>query len=306
MTKRIDKIQGPVIPLPIPFKEDESVDYDALHKYVTFLVEKGIPNVMTTVGTSRFNLLTFEEIKKVNETVVKTANRRAKTIVANPPQGGTIHAIDFAKHAESIGADFFLVYFPERDYGDEHTLPFFEKLHNNTNIDILIHEMPRRNGLGPGSLQYGVDLLRKLFSFPRIVGVKEEALDAEYSNILVETFSKDAIIIGAGGGMSRYYYRDFERGSKAFLGGLGNFIPELEIDFYNKITSGDKEGARKIVEDIELKYFEKVVPIGWHPHLKSALHLMGLMPKWERSPMKNLNSGEVNLLKDVFTSNKWV
>lgn len=306
MINRIDKITGPVIPLPIPFNENESVAYDSLATYVSFLCEKGIPNVMTTVGTSRFNLLTFEEVKKVNETVVKAAAGRAKTIVANPAQGGTIHAIDFAKHAESIGADFFLVYFPERDYGDEHTIPFFQKLHDQTNIDILIHEMPRRNGLGPGSLQYGVELLKQLFAMQRIVGVKEEALDAEYSNMLVETFSKDAIIIGAGGGMSRYLYRDYERGSKAFLGGLGNFVPEIELNFYKKITSGDKAGATKIVEEVELNYFEKVVPIGWHPHLKAALHIMGLMPKWERSPMKNLSVEEVTIIEAVMKENNWL
>ncbi|MDP4966025.1 MAG: dihydrodipicolinate synthase family protein [Salibacteraceae bacterium] len=305
-TERINKILGPVIPLPLPFNEDETVAYDALHSYVDFLVNNGIKNVMTTVGTSRFNLLTFDEIKKVNETVVKAANGRAKTIVANPAQGGTIHAIEFAKHAQEIGADFFLVCFPERDYGDEHTLPFFQRLHDATCIDILIHEMPRRNGLGLGSKQYGVELLEKLFAMKRIIGLKEEALDAEYSNMLVERFSKEAIIIGAGGGMSRYLYRDFERGSKAFLGGLGNFKPSIEIEFYDAITSGNRDRAAVIVEDIELKYFEQVVPIGWHPHLKAALAIKGLMPNWERSPMKNLSSEEVSTIAKAFKANNWL
>ncbi|GAB5539811.1 MAG: dihydrodipicolinate synthase family protein [Salibacteraceae bacterium] len=306
MNNRLEKITGPVIPLPVPFKQDESVDYDALANYVKFLVDKGIPNVMTTVGTSRYNLLSFEEIKRVNETVVKAADGKAKTIVANPAQGGTHFAIDFAKHAEGCGAEFYLVYFPERDYGDEHTMPFFERLHEATNIDILIHEMPRRNGLGPGSNQYGLELLDKLLSFDRIVGLKEEALDADYSNMLVEKLAHKAIIIGAGGGMSRYLYRDFDRGSKAFLGGLGNFVPELEIEFYHALTSGNKARATEIVEGIELKYFEQVVPIGWHPHLKAALAIKGLMQAWERSPMKNLSSTEIAVIEAAFKQHNWL
>lgn len=301
----INKIVGPVIPIPVPFNEDESIAYGSLEDYVKYLVDHGIKNVMTTVGTSRFNLLTFEEVKKVNETVVKAAKGRAKTIVANPPQGATIHAVDFAKHAASIGADFYLVYYPERDYGDEHTLPFFERIHESVNIDILIHEMPRRNGLGPGSRQYGLNLLKELFQMERIVGIKEEALDVEYSNRIVEEFSDLAIIIGAGGGMSRYLYRDHDRGSRAFLGGLGNFIPSIELDFYHYITTGNRQKASEIVEEVELKYFEQVVPIGWHPHLKAALYLKGLMPKWERSPMKTLADNEIERIKSALKANNW-
>lgn len=302
MNKTVEKVQGPVIPLPIPFHEDDSIAYDALAEYVNFLCEKGIPNLMTTIGTSRYNVLNFDEIRKVNETVVKAAKGRAVTIVSNPQVGGTKHSIDFAKHAESIGADFFLVYFPERDYGDEFTIPFFKRIHDESNIDILIHEMPFRSGLGPGNYQYSISMLNELLSFERIVGMKEEALDEAYSNLIVETFSKDAIIIGAGGGMSRYFYRDFSRGAKAFLGGLGNFIPEIELDFYQKMINGDQEGARRIVEDIEIPYFKKVVPIGWHPHLKAALAYKGLMPKWDRMPMKMLSQEELKMLEEAIDS----
>ncbi|MDC1202433.1 dihydrodipicolinate synthase family protein [Salibacteraceae bacterium] len=305
MNNRLDKITGPVIPLPVPFNEDESVAYDELSRYVSFLVDNGVETVMTTVGTSRYNLLSWDECKKVNESVVKACAGKCKSIVANPPTGSTQHAIEFAQHAMEIGADFFLVYFPERDYGDEHTLPFFEKLHAATDIDILLHEMPRRNGTGPGTKQYGLELLTKLLSFERIVGLKEEALDPEYSNMLLDNLADKAIIIGAGGGMSRYYYRDFERGAMAYLGGLGNFFPQIELDFFRYLQNGQKEEARKIVEDIELKYFEKVSPIGWHPHLKSALNLMGLMPGWERSPMKQLKQEEIELIDQVLIQNQW-
>src|SRR5687767_11902914 len=116
MSRDINKITGPVIPLPTPFTKDFEVDYDALSSYVDFLVKNGIKNVMTTVGTSRFNLLTGKEVIRVNETVVKAAKGKAVTIVANPQTGGTHQAIEFARHAESIGADFFLAYYPERFY----------------------------------------------------------------------------------------------------------------------------------------------------------------------------------------------
>ena len=200
MNKYINQITGPVIPLPTPFNEDESLDLDSLHSYVEFLVNKGIKNLMTTVGTSRYNLLSAEEIKEVNKTIVNAAAGKANTIVANPPFGRLADAIDFAKHAEEIGATIFLAYHPERHYGDEYIIDFFQQLSDAVNIGILIHEMPMRNGLGGGSIQYSIELLNKLLTIENIIGVKEEALDVDYSNELVEAISDKAVIVGAGGG----------------------------------------------------------------------------------------------------------
>ena len=150
--------------------------------------------------------------------------------------------------------------------------------------------MPKRNGIGGGTVQYSLNLLERLLAIPNIVGFKEEALNLEYSNQIVTKFKDSAIIIGAGGGMSRYLKRDFERGSKAFLGGIGNFYPQLEIDFYDAITSGKETLANKIVSEIELPYFDIVVPYGWHPTLKAALAYQGLMNPFERRPMVTLST----------------
>lgn len=299
-------IRGPVIPVPTPFNEDESIDYKGLENYVNFLSDAGIPAAMTTVGTSRYSLLSWDEIKKTNEALVKGCKNKMQSIVANPPSGGIQAAIDFGKHAQTIGADYFLVYFPERYYGEENTFEYFKALNDALDIKILIHEMPMRNGLGAGQVQYSTPLLERLFALKNIVGFKEEALDAEYSNKLVERFSEEILIIGAGGGMSRYLYRDFERGAKAYLGGIGNFIPQLEVDFYTAIISGNKAKAKEIVETIELKYFDKVVPLGWHPSLKIALNVAGLMKPFERRPMKQFSKAETELMKTIFNEFKWL
>ncbi|HTL80349.1 MAG TPA: dihydrodipicolinate synthase family protein [Bacteroidia bacterium] len=306
MNKYIDKVTGPVIPLPTPFNSKFEVDYGALSSYVKFLVDNGIRNVMTTVGTSRFNLLTEDEVKKVNETVVKAAAGKAITIVANPLTGGTDKAIEFGKHAEQIGADLFLTYYPERYYGDDNTYDYLKAINDAVNIGILIHEMPMRNGYGPGNIQYSLPLLHRLLELKNIVGVKEEALDAEYSNKIVAEIKDKAVVIGAGGGMSRYYLRDHKLGSKAFLGGIGNFIPQLELEFYNAMMNGDQERAGKIVNEIEIPYFTKVVPVGWHPSLKAALALKGLMPAHERPPMKQYTAEETNVVKEAMKSNNWI
>lgn len=304
--KDLNKVLGPVIPIPVPFDQNQNVDYTALEKYTHFLVDSGIKNVMTTVGTSRYNLLTADECKKVNKVVAEATKGKAISIVANPTTGGTKSAVEFAKHADEIGADYLLAYFPERHYGDEYIIEFFQEIIDNSSCNILIHEMPMRNGLGPGSVQYSLELLTKLMSMDKICGVKEEALDPEYSNMLVENLSDKSIIIGAGGGMSRFLKRDKQRGAKAYLGGIGNFVPSLELDFYDAMMSGDEVKATSIVESLELPLFQATVPMGWHPALKAMLAITGHMQPFERKPMKQTTPDEVAVLKEILEKNSWI
>lgn len=306
MNKNCKEVKGTVIPLPTPFTKEGEVDYKTMHSYVEFLIANGIKNVMTTVGTSRFNLLTDDEVFKLNETVVAASAGKAVTIVANPTVGSVKRTIEFGKHAQKIGADFFLAYYPERFYGEENIYDYFHAITKETTTPILLHEMPMRNGFGPGQVQYSIPLLEKLLALPTIAGFKEEALDNEYSNKILTTFKDKAVIIGAGGGMSRYLLRDYDLGSKAFLGGIGNFMPSLEIDFYTAITSGDKAKAEKIVNEIELPYFQKVVPFGWHPSLKAAIALKGLMQPYERAPMIEINGEQLEQLTGVMKNNGWL
>lgn len=300
-----NKIVGPVVPLPVPFKENQNVDYDALASYVGFLRDKGIKTVMTTVGTSRFNLLSMEEVKKVNETVVQAAGDDVITIVANPSHGSLSDAVSFAKHAEEIGADVFLAYFPDRHYGEEGVFDFFKTISKSIEIDILIHEMPLRNGLGGGQVHYSTDLLSRLFEQKNIVGLKEESLDPAHSEKIVKMFSDSAVIIGAGGGMSRYL-RDYWLGARTYLAGIANFYPELELEFYAAMQNEEYKKAYKIVHDIEKPFFEATVPMGWHICLKEALNICGLAPSYERLPLKQINKEQAEQLKSVMKSFGWV
>jgi dihydrodipicolinate synthase/N-acetylneuraminate lyase len=299
-------IKGPVIPIPTFFNKDESVNYDHLSNYVEYLSDSNIQTVMTTVGTSRYNLLSWEEIKLNNQALVRGCKNNTQSIVANPTTGGLKNTIEFGKHAQEIGADYFLIFFPERHYGEENTFNYFKTLNKELNIKLLIHEMPIRNGLGPGSNQYSIALLEKLFELENIIGLKEESLDPEYSNKIVEHFSNEYIIIGAGGGMSRYFFRDHERKALAYLGGIGNFKPELEIEFYNAMISGNINHAKDIVENIELKYFEKVVPLGWHPSLKIAIYLRGFGEIYERSPMVKLTNEQISFMQTTLKEFKLI
>jgi len=294
------RVQGPVFPILTLFNENGSIDEAGIIKYVDFLIEQGAKNLMCTVGTSRYDVLTVDEMLRVNEIVVKTAAKRAVVIVTTPSTGPTSQAIDFARHAEEIGADAILAVYPDRYYGDESVFEFFEMVSSSCNIGVMIHEMPIRAGRSTEApaAQYSPVLLERIFSLPNIVGLKEESGDADLVRHINSEYSRKVAVIGGRGGMGGFL-QAAPFGQTAYLVGIGNFLPQIELDFYQKVIAGEQGKAEAVVLDIEKPYFALAVKLGWHISLRAGMHLLGLCQPYERRPMKHLSIVEQDALKAV-------
>lgn len=302
--KVLGNVKGPVFPVPTPFDREGRVDYTGLEQYVNFLLEKNVQTLMVTVGTSRFDVLTVEEMKKVNETVVRAAEGRAVTIVTTPPRGPTFQAVEFAEHAETVGADGILAVYPDRYYTDDSLYEFFKEIAGSCAIGVLIHLMPitaGRVGIG-AKVHYSPELVERIAAVENMVGMKEESHDQglvyKYNRLFRDRF----LIIGGAGGM-RAYLTAYQWGQPAYLVGLGNVFPEIEMAFYSALSQGDNEGARRIVFENEGPFFDEAVNVGWHPALKEAMAITGIMEPWERSPMGRLKRDDrERILKALKTS----
>lgn len=297
------QLSGPVFPILTPFTEEGSVDHIALVKYVEFLTSCNVGTILTTVGTSRFNLLSWEEIRAVNKTVASATLPETITIAAGPITGDLQTNIEFAKHAEAIGSDAYIAHFPERWYGAEPIYNFFKELSASVSIAVLLHELPMRSGYG-GQIQYSLDLLERLVSIPNMVGMKEECMDGGYAYLLHRKLQNKCAIIGAGA--MRNFMRDYHAGARANLVGVGSFFPRVEIAFQEALKTGDTDKAHHIVRTYEDPYFDIAVELGWHPQLKETLHLLGLMPPFERTPMPRLNEAQRASLRDCIINLGWL
>ena len=296
-------LSGPVFPLLTPFTEQGEIDHPALSRYVEFLVSCGANAIMTTIGTSRFNLLSEDEIRAVNTTVTAATSSSTITIAAGPITGSLKTNIGFAQHAESVGADAYIAYFPERWYGPEMVYNFFHEISSAVSIAVMIHEMPLQSGYG-GQIQYPLDLLERLITIPNLVGMKEECMDAGHAYRLYRRLHGQCAIIGAGA--MRNFMRDYHAGAIANLVGVGSFFPRVEIAFQEALKSGDFDRAHSIVRRYEDPYFDIAVELGWHPQLKETLHLLGLMPAFERAPLTRLTANQIAQLRECIDKLGWL
>ena len=301
----LNSIKGPVFPIPTPFTRDERVDYHALSGYVDWLIGQGAQTIMVTVGTSRFSLLSEDEMRQVNKTVTEAVDKRAFTIVTTPPSTSQATAVKFVEHAAGIGADAILGVYPERFYSEDAVFDFFAALSKAADIGVMIHLSPIPAGTVsvPNPYQYSPDLVQRIADLPNMVGMKEESNNPALIYAHNRGLRNRFCVIG-GAGCMRAYMTASVWEQPAYLVGIGNFTPKTELAFFDALERGDTDAAREIVDRKEKPFFNAAIKMGWHPALKEAMHICGLMPPWERAPLTRVSEADRETIRNLI--GEWI
>ena len=97
-----EKLQGPVVAMTTPFKDDDSIDLEGLKRLTQLYIEGGIPSVIVAGSTGEFYSMTDEERKLVIKTVVEAAQGKI-TVIGCSAHSGTRLTIDMTQHCQDIG-----------------------------------------------------------------------------------------------------------------------------------------------------------------------------------------------------------
>lgn len=287
-----DNLKGPVFPIITPFKDTASheVDYEAACDYVDFLYDSGVRNFYVMSYNSRFSLLSWDEMMKLNKVVtrrIKDKPEQCISIVADPLMNPTSVSVDFAKRAEDFGADLISLIFLERFYSDDQVFNHFNKVAENSNIGILIHEQKLASKTG-GHCLYPLDLLDRIADIDNVIAIKEDSKTPMFSEQVIEKLGDRLNVIISGRGKRQFVH--FSRmGCDAYLVGVGSFAPKVSLDFYKACQSDDVETAWGIINEIERPFLGAAMKCGWHPALKSAMQEVGIMKRVERPPLVQIS-----------------
>lgn len=296
------KINGPVFSVVTPFLENDDIDFDSLDKYLAYAYKQGATIFYVMGYNSRFSELSWDEIKTLNEFVtkkVKSLDLANLMIVADPLHCSTKVSLEFAKHAQEIGADVISIICREKYYSDDQVFAHYEYINNNSEIGILVHEMPFLNGYGGPSVNWPLSLLTRVCKLSNVVAVKEDAKDDVYSKEVINAIKDDVSIVISGGGV-RQWLRFAEDGCQAWLNGFGVFEPKLEVNFWKAYQAGNSKLVDRIINEIEVPFFEHgVSKLSWHLTIKAALEARGLMKRHERLPMLALSDENAVQVKNL-------
>lgn len=294
---------GPVYSIVTPFKEDLSIDFNRLEQYINYAYTGGATQFYVMGYNSRFSELSWDEISELNTFVtnsVKELDSENLIIVADPLHCPSSVSLEFTQNAEDYGADMISLIFREKFYNNDQVLEHFKYITNNSNLPILIHEMPFISGLGGHTENWPVELLNQLADFENIHAIKEDAKNDEYSLEVINTI-KDRLSIVISGGGKRQWMQFAEIGCQNWLNGIGVFEPKLAVNFWKAWENQDKTYCENMIHDVEIPFFTNLVKkYGWHLSIKAALEVVGHFPRTERLPMLPLNDEEYYLFKSEF------
>ena len=296
-----NKIRGPVFPIVTPFTHDFRLDLDKIREYIDYLYAGGARIFHIMVHTSRFGLLTYDEMQALNRTVASHVKRHYSdcvVIAADPLYKPTQISVDFAKSAEDSGADIIGLIFMERLYFDDQVYDFFETVARSCNIGILIHEQQLNTIHGTTLVPFPLELLKRIAGIDNVIAIKEDAKDDQYTHEVVSAL-RDHLAIIVSGGSKEQFMQFGPMGCQAYLVGVASFDPEIALTFYKAYEKKDTGRCWEIINTLERPFFEVSKRLGWHIGLKSAMELLGIMSRIERPPLAMLPEKNHQEIRDI-------
>ena len=151
-----------------PMKNDGSVDFEAMGRFIDFQIENGI-NALVVMGTTGENAtLEPEEQKEIIAfTVKRTAGR--VPVFAGTGTNNTAHVLENTKNACEVGVDGILVVTPYYNKATQAGLiKHFTMIADASEVPVILYNVPGRTGcaLTPKTIA-------TLAEHPNIVGLKE-------------------------------------------------------------------------------------------------------------------------------------
>ena len=288
--------QSPVYPITPAYHPDGRPDWERTAEYIRYLDKAGAKVIMTTAGTSQFNLLTPEEILELN--VLCREHFSGHTIMGLAPSA----SVTTAKEIEKLNAHNFnnvslLLLFPDRYYNGSEVRNFFTTAADRSHYPVLFHGNPIRKGTG-GQFEYNAEMVNALAAHPNIIGMKEEASQFTGGYLLCKDIEDEGFATIVAGGSMRRYWMLHVTGATTFLTGLGSLWPTLAEVFFRASQEGDLELCKYIINAYENPFFDVFMKIGWHPAFREGLRVKGLCGH-DRPPFVQLTEDQKRTVKNI-------
>ncbi len=279
---------GAGVALVTPFKEDLSVDYDQLEKFIDFQIDNGTDSIVICGTSGEASTMSHDEQIEVVSACVSHVNGRVP-VIAGAGANCTDEALNLAKRSEKAGADGLLVVTPYYNKATQKGLEeYYTTVGNSVDIPIIMYNVPGRTGtnIQPAT---AVKIAK---SVDNIVAIKEASGD------IGQVATLAALVDGC---LDIYSGNDDQvvpllaLGGKGVISVLSNVAPRETHDMVMKFLEGDVKGSL----DIQLKYmdvihnlFSEVNPIP----AKRAVAEMGYCKNIVRRPLTEMEEDHAQVL----------
>ena len=285
-----ERWQGVYPAVTTKFKADFSLDLDAMAEHLEFQLDAGVHGIIILGSLGENPALDMEEKLQLTEFFINRINGRVP-LLACIAESDTRQACHFAKRAQQLGADGFMLLPPMR-YPSERreTLAYLEEVAAASDLPIMLYNNP---------IAYGTDLypddFQALGSNPKFVAIKESSADTRrIPDIRRQLGDRYAIFCG----VDDLAYECFSVGAVGWVAGLVVAFPRETVRLYDLMCAERWAEARALYEwflpllhlDIGPKFVQQI---------KLVEELMGVGSARVRSPRLSLDEDESRKVREV-------
>lgn len=256
-----------------PFFADESIDTETFVRQINFVIEAGGHGLVWPQNASEFQVLTDDERYMMAELIVKEAAGRRPVILGVQSTSYWKTALDYARHAERVGADGIIALPPYQiNPTEEQVAEFYRTLARTVSLPIWI-----QNSGGAQGPAMPVDMMIELaHEFPQVAYIKEEARPV-LERITELTAKGEGVIKGvfSGAGGTRLI-EELNTGSRGSCPSAG--MIDVFARVFNLYEGGNKQEAETLFEGLRPMFEFRARGMHWLFKEKEILRRRGIFP----------------------------
>ena len=283
-------LRGSLVAIVTPMVEDGSLDFPRLRALVDWHIREGTDGIVVVGTTGESPTVDVEEHCELIRVVVEHAKKRVP-VIAGTGANSTTEAIELARYAKKVGADYSLSVVPYYNKPTQEGLyRHFRKIAESVDIPQILYNVPGRTAC---DLQNQTAL--RLAQVPNIIGLKDATGSIERSSDLVRQAPPNFAIYD-GNDASALALMLF--GGQGVISVTANVAPKLMHEMCVAAFKGDLATARSInnkLFDLHKNLFIEANPIP----VKWAVAQMGLIASGIRLPLTPLSEAHHETVRNA-------
>ena len=269
------RLRGMGVAFVTPFKEDESVDYDAISRLIDFQLANGTDFLVILATTAETPTLTSEEKEKIRTLIVDRVNGRIPIGVG----GNNTRAVIEQLRTENLkGIDAILSVVPYYNKPSQEGLyQHFKAISEASPVPVVLYNVPGRTGVN----MTAETTLRLARDCDNVVAIKEASGNFTQIDDIIKNKPEDFAVLSGDDGIT---YPLITLGAVGVISVIGNAFPREFSQMTRLAMAGDYRNALTIHHRFT-ELFKLLFVDGNPAGVKAMMNAMGLLENKLRLPL---------------------
>lgn len=277
-----EKLRGTGVALVTPFKDDLTVDYDALSKLLDFVLDGGVNYIVVNGTTAESVTTTTQEKAEILRTIKNHVNGRIP-LVYGIGGNNTQHVLELLQTTDLDGISAILSVSPYYNKPSQQGIfQHYTQIANASPVPVILYNVPGRTGSNVAA-----DTTLRLALHENIIGVKEASGNLEQCMAIAKHKPSDFMLI-SGDDLLTVPMAAF--GAEGVISVLANAFPEKFSKMIELALEHNFKEAASLMNDfvdINPLMYEEGNPVG----VKAVLERFGVCSAQVRLPLVEASAG---------------